>query len=413
MSTYGSSSQSENDGVLDMVNRAPNGRDRPAACRTEHPDGGMPQRRRHSIVHVCSSYPPRLGGMENVAKTLAELQAQRHDVQVVTTTCGSDNAPVRESKGGLRVRRFAGLSVAHTPISAGLALRLLIIGHDSILHVHVAQAFLPEVVLLTSLMRRRSYIAHFHLDVDPSGPMGVLLKPYKRWILGPFLRRAAAVIALSGPQAELLETRYGVRRSRIVVIPNGVEDAFYAASDSGGRAQHDGPLRLLFVGRLGVQKNVGRLLDALTFVSSDVEVVIVGDGELRDELSRQVDRLGLAGVRMVGAQRGPELVKWYRWADAFVLPSDKEGMPLVLLEAMAAGLAIIATDAPGIREMVDGVGLLADLNPESLGAAVEEVAAAPELLAQLSARSAARGMGYQWDASVSKLDQLYDSVRCR
>jgi glycosyltransferase involved in cell wall biosynthesis len=167
---------------------------------------------------------------------------------------------------------------------------------------------------------------------------------------------------------------------------------------------------MLFVGRLNAQKNVPRLVDAMTHVSSEVELVIVGDGELRDDIARRIHRLGLIGVRLVGPARGVELVRWYRWADAFVLPSDKEGMPLVLLEAMAAGLAIIATDAPGTREVVDGVGLLTERNPESLGSAIERVAADPDLLSNLSARSAARGIEFRWDARVTELERLYDSV---
>jgi len=301
--------------------------------------------------------------------------------------------------------------VAHTPISVGLALRLLTVGRRSILHVHTAQAFIPETVLVTSFLRRRPYIAHFHLDVDPSGPLGVLLAGYKRWILGPFLRRAAAVVALSSQQADFLTCRYGVEPERITVIPNGVHPRFFKARDR--RPVQAAParkLRLLFVGRLDEQKNVLRLVNAMAHVTSDAELSIVGDGELRDEISRRIDVLGLTGVNLAGAARGNELVQWYCWADAFVLSSDKEGMPLVLLEAMAAGLAIVAADAPGTREIVDGVGLLARPDPESLAAAIDRLATDPALLTTLSARSANRGMNFDWRSSVSSLERLYDSV---
>jgi glycosyltransferase involved in cell wall biosynthesis len=103
-------------------------------------------------------------------------------------------------------------------------------------------------------------------------------------------------------------------------------------------------------------------------------------------------------------------MRWYRWADAFVLPSDKEGMPLVQLEAMAAGLAIIATDAIGTRDVVGSAGLLTELNPESLGAAIERLASDRDLLRDLSARSAAHGKNFQWDTSITELEHLYDSV---
>ncbi len=366
---------------------------------------------RHVVVQVSSFYPPHLGGVENVAQTLAEHLAERHEVHVMTTTCGSDKAPVRENSSGVSVRRFSGFSVAHTPISITLALRLLTVGRRSILHVHTAQAFIPEVVLAVSILRRRPYIAHFHLDVDPSGRLGVLLAGYKRWILAPFLRQAAAVVALSPQQADFLESHYRVEPERITVIPNGVHPRFYRARDrSESQSAPTHKLRLLFVGRLEEQKNVLRLVDAMADVSAEVELVIVGDGELRDEISRRIEVLGLTGVRLVGAARGNQLVQWHCWADAFVLSSDKEGMPLVLLEAMAAGLAIVAADAPGTREIVDGVGLLTEPNPESLAAAIDRLAADPALLTSLSARSANRGTNFDWRSSVSRLERLYDSV---
>src|SRR5271156_3376404 len=106
--------------------------------------------RRHHIVQVTSTYPPSVGGVENVAQSLAELLAPRHDVRVLTIRCESNNAPHRESKRGVQVRRFAGFVVAHTPLSPGLALRLLTLDRRWIVHVHINRAFMPEVVMLTS-----------------------------------------------------------------------------------------------------------------------------------------------------------------------------------------------------------------------------------------------------------------------
>jgi phosphatidylinositol alpha-mannosyltransferase len=278
-----------------------------------------------------------------------------------------------------------------------------------IVHAHVAQAFLPEVVWLTSVLRRRPYIIHFHLDVDPSGRFGVLLPAYKRLVLGPILRRAAAVIALSQVQGSFLTEHYRVCPARVTVVPNGVGSSFYRRPDETDRTSSE-PLRLLFVGRLDAQKNVPRLLHAMHHVSSPVDLVLVGDGKQRGLIGDQLERLNLPNVRLVGAQRGDDLLRWYRWADAFVLSSDKEGMPLVLLEAMAAGLAIISTDVPGSHEVLDGVGLLTDPQPRALGAAIQRVAADPHLRSELAARSLERGRCHSWDEKVAELERIYDRV---
>lgn len=365
--------------------------------------------RRH-LVHVVPFYPPRLGGMERVAQILAELLAERYDVEVITTTCGSDGSPRRAQTRNLRIRRYSGVELAHTPLSPGLVMRLLAVPRRAIVHAHVAQAFLPEMVWLTSALRRRRYIIHFHLDVDASGRFGTLLPAYKRLVLGPVLRRAAAVIALSPAQAEFLTRCYGIHQDRVVIVPNGVGDSFYLHAEHHRTRRAPEPLRLLFVGRLDAQKNVIRLLDAMTHVRAPVDLVLVGDGEQRELIEEHLRRLGLGNVRLVGAQAGADLLAWYRWADAFVLPSDKEGMPLVLLEAMAAGLAIISTDVPGSRELVDGVGLLADAAPEALGEAIQRVATDPELLAKLSALSEERGLSYSWNERIADLEHLYDHV---
>jgi glycosyltransferase involved in cell wall biosynthesis len=175
------------------------------------------------IIHVTAYYPPRLGGLERVAQNLAEMLAERRDVEVVTTTCGMGGSPPATGPPRLRVSRFPALEVAHTPLSVQLVLRLLAAPRRAIVHVHVAQAFLPEVVWLTSAIRRRPYVVHFHLDVDASGRLGRLLPAYKRFVLGPVLRRAAAVLALSPQQAESIVALHGVRSDRITIMPNGVD----------------------------------------------------------------------------------------------------------------------------------------------------------------------------------------------
>lgn len=363
------------------------------------------------IAHVISTYPPCLGGTERVAQNIAELLAERHRVEVVTTDWGSAGSPRREWVAGVLVGRHRAVRVAHTPLAPGLILRLLTLPRSAVVHAHVAQAFLPEMVRLTSFVRGRPFVLHFHLDVDASGRFGVLLPAYKRFALGPTLRRAAAVVALTAEQAAFLVERYGVDPSRVRVIPNGVDSSFLRPAGEVAAERRDGPVRLLFVGRLDAQKNVMRLLEALDHVQADVELVVVGEGELRPKIEQHIRNAHLPNVRLVGAQTGPALLDWYRWADVFVLPSDKEGMPLVLLEAMASGLPVVATDVPGSRELVDGVGVLAPPRADALGAAIQAVASDPGLRSDLAARSADRGSRHSWRERIGLVEALYETVR--
>jgi glycosyltransferase involved in cell wall biosynthesis len=367
------------------------------------------------VVQVTPYYPPHLGGVEVVVASLAQALGELgHDVQVLTTTCGSGAAPRRERTGLVRVRRVPGIEIAHTPVAPGLVPALLAIPRDAVLHLHVAHALLPELVRLTSAVRRRRYLIHFHLDVDASGPLGGLLPGYKKYFFGPVLRRAVAVLVLSPEQAGFVVERYGVSPARVHVVPNGVGEAYLALGRR--RAQRPpgrppGPLRLLYFGRLSRQKNLPRLIDAMSLLpAGQVELTVVGDGEDRRLVEQMVDDRRLSSVRVVGARRGTDLIETLAASDAFVLPSDKEGMPLVVLEAMAAGLPVIATDVPGTRELARGVAVLVRPDPRSLAGAVTELAEDP-LGGQERARAGrAVAAGHSWTSVAGRVQSVYRQI---
>ena len=366
---------------------------------------------RRRVMHIAAYYPPHLGGVERVAQALAQTLAERREVEVITTALGSDES-TGPAKGAVRVRRFRAAEVAHTPISWGLFAALLTAKRDAIWHLHCAQALIAEQVMIAARLRRQKYLLHFHLDVDSSGPLGRLLPLYKKHIFARAMRAAAAVIVLTPAQAAFVEREYRVPAERIHVVPNGVGREYFiparrSRSDEG--LPETGALRLLFVGRLEVQKNVARLIDALALVKEKVQLRIVGDGALRAQLEQRAAASGLP-VQFAGALHGEDLLRTYAEADAFVLPSDREGMALVALEAMAAGLPVIATDVPGNAELIAGRGLLAAPDPAALAEAIDAVAADRELRAELARRCADAASEYAWDAVADRVERIYDEV---
>ncbi|GAB2700498.1 glycosyltransferase family 4 protein [Kitasatospora kifunensis] len=386
-----------------------------------------------TILQITPYYPPHLGGLERVVENLAAGLGDRHEVQVLTTTIGADGAPRRTRQGAVTVRRHRSVEFAHTPLVPGLPLALLRQPlrsplrsptrsptrsplrspirrpNDTVLHLHSAHALLPELVALAARLRRQPFVLHFHLDVDASGRFGRLLPAYKKHVFGPVLRAAAAVIVLTPSQADFVRTTYRVPGERIHVVPNGVDRAYFMPVRE-VREPVERPLELLYVGRLSPQKNVGRLLEAIHLLHRPVRLRIVGDGELRGQLEAQAAELGLTQVEFAGAKLGPDLVRAYAEADAFVLPSDKEGMPLVALEAMAAGLPVIATDVPGNTELLSGIGLLAAPEPTALAAAIDEVAGDAQLRRRLAERSAEAAPAFAWDAVVRRVERVYAEV---
>jgi glycosyltransferase involved in cell wall biosynthesis len=362
-----------------------------------------------TILQITPYYPPHLGGLERVVENLAVGLGRRHDVRVVTTTIGSHDAPRRSRDGSVQIRRHRSIEFAHTPLVPGILGTLLRAPRSAVLHLHTAHALLPELVALAARIRRQRFLVHFHLDVDGSGRLGWLLPAYKKHVFGRVLRAAAGVIVLTRTQADFVRETYRVRAERIFIVPNGVGAAYFMEPRA-LRQPADGPLELLYVGRLSPQKNVARLLEAMSLVRCPIHLTVVGDGELRAELRAQATRLGLTNVTFAGARLGAELARSYADADAFVLPSDKEGMSLVALEAMAAALPIVATDVPGNIELLGDVALMAEPDPAALAAALDTVAGDPALAQFLGGRCRNAAQAHDWEAVVRRVEDVYAEV---
>lgn len=133
------------------------------------------------IVQIISYYPPHLGGMENVAKEISESLAKRgHQVKVFTSDIGCPKNKQLKSIKNLKINYLKSWEFSYIPVIRSLYNELVKIPKDSIMHVHVAQAFIPEIVYLVSKIKKIPYITHIHGDTKPSGKFGFLLSLYKR-----------------------------------------------------------------------------------------------------------------------------------------------------------------------------------------------------------------------------------------
>ena len=158
-------------------------------------------------------------------------------------------------------------------------------------------------------------------------------------------RRLAAHVAVSERTARTIADDAGLPSGRITVVPNGVPEPAGGTLDLGVRRPVVGS-----VGRLDHLKGFDVLIDALAHVP-DVTAVLAGDGPAREALlQRARDRRVADRFRILGWQQ--EIGPFLRSLDVFVLPSRLEGMPLSVLEAMATGTPLVATDVGGVREAV-------------------------------------------------------------
>ena len=360
-----------------------------------------------TIVEVTPYYPPHLGGVENCAAQIAERLAEKgYAVSVYTSDRGYSTQGVSRSRKP-HVRYLKSIEIAHTPILFTLFFRLLTLPKHALIHLHVAQAFLPEIVYLTSKLRRIPYIAHFHLDVDPSGPYGFLLDAYKLLFLKRVLKSAAKIICLSEAQKQTIAKKYKLPLESLVVIPNGVSEAYFVEKNT----EPNVPPRLLFVGRLVPQKNLLLLIEAIAQMKKSVLVDIVGEGELRNNIEALIQQQQLKNVQLHGKKTGKELLAFYQTADIFVLPSLKEGLSLSMLEALAAGLPIVASDLPELRPILGESGVLVQpMTATNYARILDELLSNKAAMQKLGGLAKETARTYSWENILNTIEKVYKEI---
>ncbi|HLL25660.1 MAG TPA: glycosyltransferase [Kofleriaceae bacterium] len=322
-----------------------------------------------SIVHVLSSYG--VGGQERVALDLAIGQRARgHRVSVISLAPAPDGAMAEEFA-------VAGIEVTRVPKRGGLDPTLV-----------------PR--LARELHRRKADVVHTHnpLPLIYGAPAARLVGAraiHTKHGVNPgsrghrMLRRAAAqlvhaFVAVSDTTAAQARAQKDMPLSRLHTIPNGIRLDRYAPDD-GARSEVRVELGLGdawvvgTVGRLDQYKNQVLLVRAMApLLSSRVRLVIVGDGDNRAAVEAVVAALPEPRwVVMTGRRMDvPRLVHAF---DVFALSSKTEGLPLVVPEAMAAGLPIVATAVGGLPSVIEPrvTGLLVPVDEAALSAALAEL----------------------------------------
>ncbi len=285
-----------------------------------------------------------------------------------------------------------------------------------VLHAHQARANAALGLLARGLGGPPLVIKVAGLDVPQPRGLGDRVR-------AAMLRRADAVVALTGSmRAEL--AALGIPDARLHVIPNGVDAAHHHPATAEERAAARARLGLdpealvvLFVGRLTAVKGPDLLLDAWADLAAasagpSAILLVAGDGPLAASLAGRARGIAAGRVRFLGAVADPAPL--YRAADVLALPSRSEGLSNTLLEAMGSGLAIVATDVGGNREVIrqGETGRLVPPEARPLAAALAEVLGDPALRAAMgeAAATAARQL-YDLRAIAQRYDELYRSLR--
>jgi len=300
-------------------------------------------------------------------------------------------------------------------IGACMAIRRYLrdFGPFDIIHGHSSKggALARLAALGTSL--RPFYTLHGLILVDP-------LMPRWRWLfyLGIELLlswRTSRIIAVS-PEEARAAIRLKLGRSRVTLIPNGVGPAQLPPRDETRAALQLAPDDIVigFVGRMVSQKAPEILVEAFASTLAAVpraRLVMVGSGPLTNSLNQLAQRLGiLTRVSFVGERDARTVLAAF---DVFAMPSRKEGLPYVVLEAMAAGLPVVATASAGIESLLDdGISgrVVTTDNVAAFAAALIQLARDPSLLARMGDSARRHSQLFTIDAMVERTLQAYRQV---
>lgn len=311
------------------------------------------------ILTLCYEYPPVGGGGGRVAAQISSaLAARGHEVRVQTSRVGS--LPAREKNSdGVDVRRV--FSMRRSPdtcsvpeMAAYVALNALPVARAArawrpdVMHVHFAVPTGP-VAWLASRLTGVPYVLTAHLgDVPGGAPQQTdhLFRVIRPFTI-PIWRGAEDVTAVSSHVADLARAAYGITPE---IILNGT------ASRSAAPPPGDpsGILRLIFVGRMSVQKNPVFLARVFARMQArNWRAVFVGDGPLRRDLRDALQASGVADrCEFRGWMDGSEVHELLVRSDVLLLPSLSEGLPVAGIEAVSHGLAIAGSSIPGLRDLV-------------------------------------------------------------
>jgi glycosyltransferase involved in cell wall biosynthesis len=229
------------------------------------------------------------------------------------------------------------------------------------------------------------------------------------------MSRVDASVVLSETERAWQRRTYPHASARQHVIPNGIDEAVFAYSPPVER-QDGEPWRLLYVGQLSRFKGVDFLLRAIAMLdpSLPVELSLAYHVDTEEqELRREAARLGLTGVRFLGARSPGQLAELYALAHLFVLPSiTGEALPSVVSEALFVGRPVVATDVAAVKEQVGSFGrIVAPRDSSALAAGIGDVLGNYEHFAARSSAASREAMRrYSVTAMVDAHERLYEEL---
>ncbi len=389
------------------------------------------------IAHIVSSYPPYYGGMGNVVlQTASELANRGHDIEVITPLYYRDEGVEKgdlgmQKKEQDRTEDYA--SKLKPSIQYGNAARLPQVKKKldkfDVVHLHYPFFGTANIVRKWKMKNKlKPLVITYHMDTRGPGWKGLIFKYYSEYWMPKILGSADALLASSFDYIQASDAKgiFEKEREKWIELPFGVDLERFKPRKTPESLlkRHDLDFNLpisLFVGGMDQAhhfKGIPYLFQALLILKKNgtpVQCLLVGDGDLRSDFELQAKGLGISNlVRFAGKVSDDELPYYYNLADLFVLPSisKAEAFGMVLLEAMASGIPVVASDLPGVRSVAKEGGVVIEPgNPRQMADAMYSY-----LIGMESGEDFPSSMRrlveykYNWKVVVDRLEQVYQQL---
>lgn len=362
-----------------------------------------------NILQVVRQYLPGTGGMETYVSNLCRqltLRGHRSDVATLDHLFSGDRRlPPHECIDGIDVIRFPSRGNARYFFAPRLMEAL---PRYDLIHIHGVDFFVDMLGTLSRFHDKPLVLSthggFFHTQWFPS-----LKKAYFNTVTRNSLKGVSRIIASSPKDRELFATV----TDNISLVENGIDYELFS-----GAGREPAGNKLLFVGRISLNKRVDRLLEALARVREshpDAELIVAGpDWEgLQQGLEQQAAELGITdAVTFTGSVSQERLLELMAAARLFVSASEYEAFGLSTVEAMAAGLVVVVNRIQAFEDIVDDgeTGLLTDFSDPDAAARVISSSLEMEEAEQMGRRAREAAARYDWRSVAVEIIAIYEEV---
>lgn len=370
----------------------------------------MEERKKLKILLVSDMYYPLPGGIpEHINHLYIEMKMMGHTVHILTgksiKEVKSENSDIK--RYGISVSVPANKSFAQVTLGFKMFFdikNLLQKENYDIIHIHGALA--PTLPLATLFFSKTANVITFHASHDRSIGYEALKSP-----LSKFFQRIDGVIAVS---EEAKRSVYKYFPGDYEIIPNGVDTKRFSASNPKLEKYIDGRINILFVGRQDPRKGIKYLYKAMDYLIDeipDVRLIVVGKGFLKKYYELSISEKAKKHVVFENYVDWALLPSYYSTANVFVSPAvGGESFGIVLIEAMASGAPVLASNIRGYRQVVDhrqNGYLVKPKDPKAIAEGILEILHNPEMRERMISNGLETAKGYDWNKVAGRVLDFY------